>query len=196
MTSREKSFAEVVEEQWAEKSEALAEKHLAAAIDAKIAEIDVVQDVTEQQQSCKHDNNIPLSVSNYYSPYVPSNAQRIDAMIELVALKTTDIFVDMGCGDGRVCLVAARLMLERQQKQNQVYDSVRRSVQSQPSMFKFRSIGIDVSSDCIAMAYQQLLDTKHSALLNNIDIASCVAFHHADLTLDPNDILCGMLRIL
>jgi SAM-dependent methyltransferase len=187
ISSKEKSFAEIIEERWADQSEALAEKHLDAAIDAKIAEIDTNHDISTFQRRI---NERAVSKSNCYSPYVPSNSQRIVAMIKFVVLTPGDVLVDMGCGDGRVCFVASHMMVEQQQQHGS--NSTLTSLQKQASLIKFRSIGIDVSSDCIALARQQLMDAKDSNQQNDVDIARCIAFHQADLTLDPSDILCGM----
>ena len=57
----------------------------------------------------------PNSVSNCLSPYVPSSWERIQAFVDLCHLnqynndKEGDILLDIGCGDGRVCIAAAKL---------------------------------------------------------------------------------------
>jgi SAM-dependent methyltransferase len=41
-------------------------------------------------------------------PFVPTDAERIRRALEMAGLQPGETFVDLGCGDGRVLLVAAR----------------------------------------------------------------------------------------
>ena len=41
-------------------------------------------------------------------PYVPTNQPVVDAMLELAALKSGDLLYDLGSGDGRIPITAAR----------------------------------------------------------------------------------------
>lgn len=100
-----------------------------------------IDDSTSKKQSTIpiFDNySNPDSVHNCLSPYVPSASDRIKAFIDLVNLKkgdfysdneayNGDILLDIGCGDGRVCIASAK-------------------------MTGCKAIGLDVSPLCIAMA--------------------------------------------
>lgn len=41
-------------------------------------------------------------------PYVPTNQAVVDAMLDLAGLKSGDIHYDLGCGDGRIVISAAK----------------------------------------------------------------------------------------
>ncbi len=41
-------------------------------------------------------------------PYVPTSATVVDAMLKLAGVKSTDVVYDLGCGDGRIVIAAAR----------------------------------------------------------------------------------------
>jgi len=41
-------------------------------------------------------------------PYVPTTDQAVAAMLKLAAVKKNDIVYDLGCGDGRIVIAAAR----------------------------------------------------------------------------------------
>ena len=73
------------------------------------------------------DYSNPNSVRNCLSPYVPTTSERIDACFSLVNLTQDDVLMDIGCGDGRVCISATKLT-------------------------GCKSIGVDVSPLCIKMA--------------------------------------------
>jgi ubiquinone/menaquinone biosynthesis C-methylase UbiE len=51
-------------------------------------------------------------VSAYYEgarvPWVPTREELLDTIMKLASVKPTDIFYDLGCGDGRVALKAAK----------------------------------------------------------------------------------------
>ena len=42
------------------------------------------------------------------TPYVTSPAQIVDAMLELAQVKNSDVVYDLGCGDGRIVISAAK----------------------------------------------------------------------------------------
>jgi precorrin-6B methylase 2 len=41
-------------------------------------------------------------------PYVPSPQEVVDAMLDLAGVGRNDVLVDLGCGDGRIAISAAR----------------------------------------------------------------------------------------
>jgi SAM-dependent methyltransferase len=41
-------------------------------------------------------------------PYVPTSASVVEAMLKLADVKSTDVVYDLGCGDGRIVIAAAR----------------------------------------------------------------------------------------
>jgi SAM-dependent methyltransferase len=41
-------------------------------------------------------------------PYVPTSEQAVQAMLKLAAVKKSDIVYDLGCGDGRIVIAAAK----------------------------------------------------------------------------------------
>jgi SAM-dependent methyltransferase len=41
-------------------------------------------------------------------PYVPTTEPAVDAMLKLAQVKATDIVYDLGCGDGRIVIAAAK----------------------------------------------------------------------------------------
>src|ERR1700726_5205709 len=41
-------------------------------------------------------------------PYVPTTEEAVKAMLKLADVKKTDIVYDLGCGDGRIVIAAAR----------------------------------------------------------------------------------------
>ncbi len=41
-------------------------------------------------------------------PYVPTTDPAVDAMLKLADVKSTDIVYDLGCGDGRIVIAAAK----------------------------------------------------------------------------------------
>jgi SAM-dependent methyltransferase len=42
------------------------------------------------------------------SPYVPTTPAAVKAMLKLAAVKKTDVVYDLGCGDGRIVIAAAK----------------------------------------------------------------------------------------
>jgi SAM-dependent methyltransferase len=41
-------------------------------------------------------------------PYVPTTEQAVQAMLKLAGVKKTDVVYDLGCGDGRIVIAAAK----------------------------------------------------------------------------------------
>lgn len=41
-------------------------------------------------------------------PYVPTTERAVEEMLKLAAVKSTDILYDLGCGDGRIVITAAK----------------------------------------------------------------------------------------
>lgn len=41
-------------------------------------------------------------------PYVPTNQKVVDAMLELAGVSDNDVVYDLGCGDGRIVITAAK----------------------------------------------------------------------------------------
>ncbi len=46
--------------------------------------------------------------SNPLVPYVPTRQEILPAVFELLDLRRGDVFYDLGCGDGRVVIEAAK----------------------------------------------------------------------------------------
>jgi len=42
-------------------------------------------------------------------PFVPTTQEAVEAMLKLAGLKKTDVVYDLGCGDGRIVIAAARI---------------------------------------------------------------------------------------
>ena len=107
-------------------SNQLEEKHMEAAIDAELECIKEISDNDGGASARKEPSN-PNSVSNCLSPFVPTSSERIQAFVDWAGLTSDDVLLDIGCGDGRVCIAAAKLC-------------------------GCRTIGIDVSPLCINQA--------------------------------------------
>ena len=45
----------------------------------------------------------------HLAPYVPTPQEVVDRMLQLAEVKNTDIVYDLGCGDGRIPITAAKL---------------------------------------------------------------------------------------
>ncbi len=41
-------------------------------------------------------------------PYVPTTEEAVQAMLKLAGVKKTDVVYDLGCGDGRIVIAAAK----------------------------------------------------------------------------------------
>jgi hypothetical protein len=103
-----KGFASNLEDRLREKSDEVEQLHMEAAIDFEFCNLDSENDGST-------DLSNPHSVANSLSPYVPTKAQRIENFISLVNLagpsseNKGDVLLDIGCGDGRVCIAASKI---------------------------------------------------------------------------------------
>jgi len=52
---------------------------------------------------------IPALAQERFSPFVPSDQENVERMLKLAQLRDDDVVVDLGSGDGRIVLTAARL---------------------------------------------------------------------------------------
>jgi SAM-dependent methyltransferase len=120
------------------RSDRLEEIHMEAAIDAQLTDTTTDSSAAnpviappvssaERQETIFDDYVNPNAVSNCLSPYVPSQAERIAAFVSFAGLEADDFLLDLGCGDGRVCIAASTIA-------------------------GCRTAGIDVSPPCIGMA--------------------------------------------
>mmetsp|Transcript_13221 Transcript_13221/g.21903 ORF Transcript_13221/g.21903 Transcript_13221/m.21903 type:complete len:246 (-) Transcript_13221:168-905(-) len=136
-SNNEFEFVHNLESRLKERSDQLEEVHMEAAIDAQLTEViaggnpvvRAAEPNKEKEEAIFDDYTNPNSVNNCLSPYVPSQAERIDAFCHWVKLDSSDVLLDIGCGDGRVCVAASKLT-------------------------GCTSIGLDVSPPCISMAKQ------------------------------------------
>ena len=120
-----------------ERSDLLEEEHMEAAIDAQLTHVEESPsacvtfsqdiDLDQNSQVVFDDYKNPNSVKNCLSPYVPSKADRILRFIQMTGINKDDKLLDIGCGDGRVCVIAS-------------------------SQTGCAAVGIDVSPLCIKMA--------------------------------------------
>jgi predicted TPR repeat methyltransferase len=132
-----KDYVTSLEERLGARSDKLEEIHMEAAIDAQLTDTNTESSIanpviaaplsSERQETLFDDYVNPNAVSNCLSPYVPTQAEKIAAFCSFVGLKADDFLLDIGCGDGRVCIAAATIA-------------------------GCRAIGIDVSPPCIVMA--------------------------------------------
>jgi precorrin-6B methylase 2 len=51
----------------------------------------------------------PAQAQERFSPFVPSDQENVERMLKLAQLKDDDVVVDLGSGDGRIVLTAARM---------------------------------------------------------------------------------------
>jgi SAM-dependent methyltransferase len=114
----------------------------------------------------------PNSVSNCLSPYVPTSAERIAALIQFVNLNDDDVLLDIGCGDGRVCIAATKL--------TGATATAAATGGGGAAARRCRSIGLDVSPLCINMARQ---------VAREEGLADRVEFYQTDATVDPKVLL-------
>jgi len=52
---------------------------------------------------------LPAQAQERFSPYVPSDQENVERMLKLAQLRDDDVVVDLGSGDGRIVLTAARM---------------------------------------------------------------------------------------
>jgi hypothetical protein len=113
-----KGFASNLEDRLREKSDEVEQLHMEAAIDFEFCNLDSENDGSIDASQGKNEiGNLsnPHSVANSLSPYVPTKAQRIEKFISWVNLagpssgKKGDVLLDIGCGDGRVCVAASKI---------------------------------------------------------------------------------------
>jgi 2-polyprenyl-3-methyl-5-hydroxy-6-metoxy-1,4-benzoquinol methylase len=138
-TSKDNDYISSLEHRLDARSEELEVIHMEAAIDAQLTDtttdssaanpvISPPVSSSERQETLLFDDYVnPNAVSNCLSPYVPSQAERIATFLSFAGLEADDFLLDIGCGDGRVCIAAA-------------------------TMAGCRTAGIDVSPPCIGMA--------------------------------------------
>jgi len=50
-----------------------------------------------------------VTAQERFSPYVPSDQENVERMLKLANLRDDDVVVDLGSGDGRIVLTAARM---------------------------------------------------------------------------------------
>ena len=115
-----------LEERLRERSNALESLHMEAAIDAHLINVekrnpfigDLNADATSPTGKSNNNNDgeaifddytNPNAVANCLSPYEPSSADRIEAFCDWVGLTSSDVLLDIGCGDGRVCVGASKV---------------------------------------------------------------------------------------
>lgn len=107
-----------LESRISERSEILEDIHLRAAIDAQLTNLphetigssrigSLATQVTVED-AIFNDYVNPSSVRNCLSPFTPSPSDRIKAFINDAQLTSSDILLDIGCGDGRVCIAVAK----------------------------------------------------------------------------------------
>ena len=126
-------FINQLDKRLKDRSDELEDVHLEAAIDAQLTSIngaesnsdpvmvasrsnnDNYNDGFQGHEAEKenvvifHDYSNPNAVSNCLSPYVPSTPEKIAAFVSWTGLSENDILLDIGCGDGRVCVAASKL---------------------------------------------------------------------------------------
>lgn len=120
------SFITELETRITPRADLLEEIHLCAAIDAQLTNVPTVAASSKSQISASSridamtmqpksteevifDDYInPNSVRNCFSPFVPSSSDRIKSFINDTQLKPNDVVLDIGCGDGRVCIAVTK----------------------------------------------------------------------------------------
>jgi hypothetical protein len=132
------SFAKNLEVKLQQRADDLEDIHMEAAIDAELTKTDgpnsnarpviVLEQapvVTEGAAAKKketekdvlfNDYHNPNAVANCLSPFVPTSSERLGAFLSLLQLRPYnaelgegDVLLDIGCGDGRVCVSAAKV---------------------------------------------------------------------------------------
>jgi hypothetical protein len=116
----ERTYPYSLEARLKERSDELETVHMIAAIDAGLTDakggnpilISTQPNIVTQKTNSTvifDDYTNPNAVANCLSPFEPSSADRIEAFCQWVDLKSTDVLLDIGCGDGRVCIAASRM---------------------------------------------------------------------------------------
>jgi SAM-dependent methyltransferase len=67
--------------------------------------------------------------------FVPSPQDVVERMLELAEIKKTDVVYDLGCGDGRIVVTAAR-------------------------NYGCRAVGVDIDKECVKLAQENVLKNK------------------------------------
>jgi hypothetical protein len=104
------AFVSDLEDRLRAKSAKVEELHMEAAIDFEFSGLNGDDSPVENET-----NSNPNSVANCLSPYVPTKAERMGAFISWVKLtgpdsdEQEDVLLDIGCGDGRVCVAASKI---------------------------------------------------------------------------------------
>jgi Histone methylation protein DOT1 len=130
------NYVTQLEERLASGSDELEEVHMEAAIDAMLTSPCAAEEIGGSNTSATplfSDYTNPNAVENCLSPYVPTKADRIAALVRFARLKPEDVLLDLGSGDGRVCVAASMLT-------------------------RCRSIGVELSPPCVRMARQLVAD--------------------------------------
>jgi SAM-dependent methyltransferase len=152
MTKNENAtdFVEALEATLKERSDELEETHLQAAMDAELTDTSQSSKSTSNPEvTCSapppmFDYINPNAVANCLSPYVPTDAAKIASFVTFAGLQEHDVLLDIGCGDGRVCVAATKLT-------------------------GCAAIGIDVSPPCISMARQIANEQAINATFYELD---------------------------
>lgn len=113
-SSDSNEFVRSLEARLKVRSDELETQHMEAAIDAHLIAADggnpiVAGARVNTEEVIFDDYTNPNAVANCLSPYEPSSADRIDAFCGWVKLTSSDVLLDIGCGDGRVCVSASRI---------------------------------------------------------------------------------------
>ena len=173
------SYIKCLEDRLEQISDELEDIHLEAAIDAQLTNVTTTPSSPSSSSSNnKHSNNDnenvaifndytnPNSVLNCLSPYVPCKSKQIEAFFSQAGFDKSKnnkehVLLDIGCGDGRVCISAVK-------------------------MFGCKAIGIDVSPPCISMARNI---AKEEGILD--DTQQCQFYQFDVTTIDPNQLFLG-----
>jgi hypothetical protein len=97
------------------RSDELEMLHMEAAIDAQLIATEGGNPIVAAGTTAKtgevifDDYKNSNAVANCLSPYMPSSADSIEAFCRWVKLTSSDVLLDIGCGDGRVCVSASRI---------------------------------------------------------------------------------------
>jgi SAM-dependent methyltransferase len=121
---RSNTFVEKLSTRLEDRANDLETVHMEAAIDYKLVESERLSRESSQRSTgggapagdSKEDEDYlskekanPNAVENILSPFVPSSAEAIGAFVMLVDLQPYDVLLDIGCGDGRVCMSSSAL---------------------------------------------------------------------------------------